>query len=136
MELDVAGEYRDRLGRRVRELWIQWAKEQVSPKPSWLVPYDELSEADKEADRCIGSGLVNDFVSSFACYRGTAEAVAKYANLLADKLHGYAELYDDNDARQVISNFHIFVNSHAGKHPFVAGEFPDEKPTITARRES
>lgn len=45
---------RDQLGRFVREAWISWAKVQPHPKPSWLVPYDALSEPDKEADRIIG----------------------------------------------------------------------------------
>lgn len=47
-------ELRERLGRKVREVWIAWAKEQSGPKPSWLVPWNELSETDKEADRRIG----------------------------------------------------------------------------------
>lgn len=48
---------RDQLGRMVRESWIRWAKCQPNPKPSWLVPYDELSESDKEADRIIGEDI-------------------------------------------------------------------------------
>ncbi len=56
-------EHRDRLGRRVREIWVEWAKRQPNPKPSWLASYDELSEADKEADRCIGSALWDDFIA-------------------------------------------------------------------------
>jgi hypothetical protein len=50
----------DAKGRRVREVWIAWAKEQPNPKPSWLTPYDELEEVDKEADRRIGSALWAD----------------------------------------------------------------------------
>lgn len=57
--LEIDG-HRDKLGRRVREVWIAWAERQPNPKPSWLVPYDDLSEADKEADRCIGSALWGD----------------------------------------------------------------------------
>ncbi|KKL95931.1 hypothetical protein LCGC14_1849720, partial [marine sediment metagenome] len=38
----------------VREAWVRWAKTQPTPKPSWLVSYDDLSEPDKEADRQIG----------------------------------------------------------------------------------
>jgi hypothetical protein len=45
---------RDELGRFVREAWVRWAKTQPNPKPSWLVDYDDLDEADKEADRQIG----------------------------------------------------------------------------------
>lgn len=60
-ESDMSGnDHRDVLGRRVRELWVAWAQRQEKPKPSWLVSYDELSEADKEADRCIGSALWGD----------------------------------------------------------------------------
>lgn len=48
---------RDQLGRLVREAWVRWAKTQPNPKPDWLLPYDELSEPDKEADRHIGETL-------------------------------------------------------------------------------
>ncbi len=44
----------------MREVWIEWAEAQPNPKPSWLVPYDDdddLGEADKEAERRIGSAL-------------------------------------------------------------------------------
>ena len=47
------------LGRIVRNAWIEWAKEQPNPKPSWLVPYDELNQADKDADIRIGQAVVN-----------------------------------------------------------------------------
>ncbi len=49
---------RDVLGKVVREAWIEWAKQQSNPKPSWLVPYEELDESDKEADRMIGERLL------------------------------------------------------------------------------
>ncbi len=48
---------RELLGRLVREAWVRWARTQQNPKPSWLVPYDELSEPDKEADRHIGESV-------------------------------------------------------------------------------
>lgn len=48
---------RDTLGRLVREAWVRWAQAQPAPKPSWLVPYNELSEPDKEADRQIGEAI-------------------------------------------------------------------------------
>lgn len=48
---------RDTLGRMVREAWVRWAETQPSPKPSWLVPYEELAEPDKEADRQIGEAI-------------------------------------------------------------------------------
>lgn len=48
---------REALGRLVREEWIAWAKEQPSSKASWLVPWEGLSEPDKEVDRRIGVRL-------------------------------------------------------------------------------
>ena len=48
---------RDALGREVRRVWIAWAHEQPAPKPSWLVPWEELSEPDREVDRRIGEAL-------------------------------------------------------------------------------
>ena len=48
---------RDEVGRMVREAWVRWAQTQSNPKPSWLVAYSELSEADKEADRQIGEAI-------------------------------------------------------------------------------
>jgi hypothetical protein len=48
---------RDELGRMVREAWVRWAKTQPSPKPHWLIPYAELAEPDKEADRQIGEAI-------------------------------------------------------------------------------
>ena len=48
---------RDQLGRFVREAWVRWAETQPNPKPSWLLPYDDLGEPDKEADRQIGEAV-------------------------------------------------------------------------------
>ncbi len=48
---------RDTLGRFVRDAWVRWAHTQPTPKPSWLVTYDGLSEPDKEADRQIGEAV-------------------------------------------------------------------------------
>lgn len=48
---------RERLGREVREVWIAWAREQPDPKPSWLAPWEELTEAEREVDRRIGHRL-------------------------------------------------------------------------------
>lgn len=47
----------DDLGRVVRQAWVEWAREQPAPKPSWLVPWEDLSEADQEADRRIGQAV-------------------------------------------------------------------------------
>ncbi len=48
---------RDALGRKVREVWRAWAREQPAPKTSWLEPWENLPEPDKEVDRRIGELL-------------------------------------------------------------------------------
>lgn len=48
---------RETLGREVRAVWVAWAEEQPDPKPSWLVPWEGLGEADREVDRRIGERL-------------------------------------------------------------------------------
>jgi hypothetical protein len=48
---------RDTGGRMVREAWVRWAETQPNPKPSWLLPYDDLPEPDKEADRQIAEAV-------------------------------------------------------------------------------
>lgn len=52
----VAGD-REALGRAVRDVWLGWAREQPRPKPTWLLEWDQLPEADKEVDRRIGERL-------------------------------------------------------------------------------
>lgn len=53
-------EQREYLGRLVRAVWVKWASEQTNAKPSWLAPWSELSDPDKEVDRRIGCMLFNE----------------------------------------------------------------------------
>lgn len=48
---------RERLGHLVRAVWVRWARGQKDPKPSWLVPWELLSEDMKEVDRMIGEEI-------------------------------------------------------------------------------
>ena len=48
---------REQLGRIVRDTWVNWAKEQPDPKPSWLVGWDELDEGQREVDMRVGSAI-------------------------------------------------------------------------------
>jgi hypothetical protein len=48
---------RERLGIIVRILFMKWAESQPTPKPSWLVPWTQLSEEEREIDRRIGEFL-------------------------------------------------------------------------------
>lgn len=47
----------DCLGRAVRETWVGFAREQGDTRPSHLLPWDELDEANREVDRRIGRRL-------------------------------------------------------------------------------
>jgi len=50
-------EPRELLGRLVRQVWVEWAAEQHDPKPSWLLPWEELDDGQKEVDMRIGLAL-------------------------------------------------------------------------------
>lgn len=53
---DPAGP-RELAGRLVRQVWTEWAREQPDPKPSWLLPWEELDDAQREVDMRIGEAL-------------------------------------------------------------------------------
>lgn len=57
---------REELGKLVREVWMEWAKEQAYCKPSWTRTWEELSEADREVDRMIGAAIWNKALSAIA----------------------------------------------------------------------
>ena len=48
---------REPLGRIVRETWVAWAKEQSSPKPSWLLGWEDLDDGQREVDMRIASAV-------------------------------------------------------------------------------
>jgi hypothetical protein len=75
---------RDALGRMVRQAWVSWANAQPNPKPGWLLPYDQLSESDKEADRKIGEfvarwTLIGDSASRAILSQSAAAPVSEQA---------------------------------------------------------
>lgn len=49
---------REELGQVIRNAWVRWASRQANPKASHVVPWRDLPELDKEADRCIADELV------------------------------------------------------------------------------
>ncbi|MEV0826414.1 hypothetical protein [Nonomuraea rubra] len=38
-------------------MWVEWAREQSDPKPSWLLPWEELDDGQREVDMRIGEAL-------------------------------------------------------------------------------
>jgi hypothetical protein len=57
VSLPDPAEPRELVGRLVRQVWVQWAREQPDPKPSWLLPWEELDDGQREADMRIGAML-------------------------------------------------------------------------------
>lgn len=51
------GTPREERGRLVRKVWVNWACEQTAPKPSWLLPWEQLDDAQHEVDMRIGDAL-------------------------------------------------------------------------------
>lgn len=48
---------RENLGRLVRIVWVECARELPNPKPSNLLPWARLDEWNKEVDRKIGERI-------------------------------------------------------------------------------
>jgi hypothetical protein len=48
---------REFMGKLVRAEWERWAREQPNPKPSWLTPWDQLTEPEREVDRRIAEAI-------------------------------------------------------------------------------
>ena len=71
---------REQRGQTVRETWVAWAKRQRAPKHSWLVPWDDLDDGQREVDMLIGDAVAagerERFRPLVAQWRKSAEAVA------------------------------------------------------------
>ena len=53
----VVAEPRELVGRLVRQIWVEWAREQPDARPSWLLPWEELDDGQREVDMRIGDVL-------------------------------------------------------------------------------
>lgn len=85
-------------GRLVREVWIEWAREQPNPKASWLAPWEGLSEPDREVDRRIAE-------------RVAAEARRAERRAVGDELYAMAMPQLQRIRRPI--HFHDFVSALA-----------------------
>jgi len=54
---DAIPDPREDVGRLVRQVWAEWAREQPDAKPSWLLPWEELDAGQQEVDMRIGTVL-------------------------------------------------------------------------------
>lgn len=50
-------EPRELVGRMVRQIWVEWAREQPYAKPEWLDPWEQLDDGQREVDMRIGEAL-------------------------------------------------------------------------------
>ncbi len=112
---------REALGRAVREVWIAWANEQPDPKKlSWLVPWDQLCERDKEVDRRIGETVYRMGVE--AERERTLAGLHEYqrqklaADARATEAERFAEAwqFDNTDLRQRIERAVKYVRRTLG----------------------
>ena len=63
----------------VRDEWVKWAREQPNPKPSWLLPWEELTEPEREVDRRIGVRIAD------AVSKDVAEEMSKGFNAIIER---------------------------------------------------
>ena len=70
---------REHFGKLVRETWVAWASGQPDPKPSWLVPWEELDDGQREVDMRIGAAVA------------AAESV-RWRSALQDALEGMLDM--------------------------------------------
>ena len=66
---DMTAEEREFFGSVVRGVWVEWAKQQPNPKPSWLVPWSDLDEGQREVDMRIAEKVKE------VCYPRWVEAI-------------------------------------------------------------
>lgn len=57
------GKNRIELGQLVRDVWVKWAKDQLNPKPSWLIPWEELDQGQRQVDCEIGEAIARVVVN-------------------------------------------------------------------------
>lgn len=56
----------DDLGREVRRVWVECARELPDPKPHHLLEYDDLDEWNQEVDRRIGEAVAKLVITNLS----------------------------------------------------------------------
>jgi hypothetical protein len=92
---------REPLGRLVRDTWVTWAREQPNPKPSWLAPWDELDDGQREVDMRIGAAVAETVVANFMANLDPAVA-AEIAIREVATMAGWRLARNDSYTRGVI----------------------------------
>lgn len=125
---------RDVLGEHVREVWIAWAKEQKDPKPSWLVPWSDLPEPDREVDRRIGEVLFGEGeiqgVAKMACRMADAIEIARRegAAEMREKAAFYVESKSERSSSVAVSVFDVLAAHIRKLEPQTTNPKPQTTP--------
>lgn len=131
--LALAAGSREALGALVREVWVQWAREQPDPKPSWLTPFEELDEGQREVDMRIGE------VVASAVRERLAAKVPMTARVLRSTVAGALGTWEDEDgesdpADAVVAALSPFLGAFFAHSRDTAAERADGPGLITAER--
>lgn len=50
--------WREHFGRVLRDAWLGWARQQPDPKPSWLLPWEDLPAEHQEVDMLMAEAVL------------------------------------------------------------------------------
>jgi hypothetical protein len=72
---------RERLGRRIRQVWMEWAAKQpdIADRPDWLDPWEKLPERIQEVDCNLGMAIWGDAFSELSSSIADAELTKQAA---------------------------------------------------------
>lgn len=98
---------REFLGQLVRAAWVDWAKTQTNPMPWHLLPWDEISEEAREADRTIGEKVASVLISPFTLIaEHETEKVEKLLLMMTDRFFEQTDLAGPGDLCQNCKRAH------------------------------
>src|SRR5258708_14501631 len=90
---------REALGHLVRDIWVSFAQDRMAKgeaiKPSHLLEWEALSEADKEVDRAIGEAAFNEGIyAAINVIQQRADNERIYSGYDTEKGDAYAAPYE------------------------------------------
>ncbi len=95
---DIPGESeRDRVGRIVREVWVQGARDRGDTRPSHLTPYAELDVVNRFVDQRIGVAIAADARARAAEAARSQPQVAYVAQMEGYDNTGVLAVFADQD---------------------------------------
>jgi hypothetical protein len=135
-------EPRELFGRLVRQVWVEWAKEQPNQKPSWLLPWEELDDGQREVDMRIGAELFERGQRSAPepaprVFHDGEDVPPGVCVLHEDGEVGYLDDTGDCDCEEVERGDceeHSYVNRNGNLGPLVEVILPDYEAALCVDR--